>query len=168
MARGKCTTLTVSGHCGRGRYGADDTGTWTILLALAITAGICSQPGGVELYTYLYDHWIPLTSAALVNATFQAIFVYVNSFYSGELLDLGGNSGVFFYDVCLHLLKSGISLTGSSSSVDRSTPHGLVFQTLTSRLSTRTDLGSSCGRYSISRVCASSMSSMVESRIQCG
>ena len=51
------------------------------------------------MYTYAYDHWLPLTSAALVNATFQAVFVYVNSFYSGELLALGGNSGVFFYDV---------------------------------------------------------------------
>ena len=145
MGIGKCTTSTVSGHRGRGRYGADDTGTWTILLALAITAGICSQPGGIELYTYLYDHWIPLTSAALVNATFQAIFVYVNSFYSGELLALGGNSGVFFYDVRLGLLNSEILLTGSSSSVDHSTLHGLDSQTLISRLSTRTDQGSSCG-----------------------
>ena len=146
MGIGRCTTSTVSGHRGRDIHRADDTGTWTILLALAITAGICSQPGGIELYTYLYDHWIPLTSAALVNATFQAIFVYVNSFYSGELLALGGNSGVFFYDVCLHLLKSGILLTGSSSSGDHSTLHGLDSQILTSRPLTRTDLGSSSGR----------------------
>lgn len=76
---------------------------WTIVLCLAITAGIVSQPGGIELYTYMYDHWLPLTSAALVNATFQAVFVYVNSFYSGELLALGGNSGVFIYDVSLSL-----------------------------------------------------------------
>jgi delta14-sterol reductase len=89
----------ASNYFERGGNGLTMIGTWTILLALAITAGICSQPGGIELYTYLYDHWIPLTSAALVNATFQAIFVYVNSFYSGELLALGGNSGVFFYDV---------------------------------------------------------------------
>ena len=74
-------------------------GMWTIVLCLAITAGIVSQPGGIELYTYMYDHWIPLTSAALVNATFQAAFVYINSFYSGELLALGGNSGVPIYDV---------------------------------------------------------------------
>lgn len=84
------------------------TGLWTILLCLAVTAGIVSQPGGIELYTYAYDHWLPLTSAALVNATFQALFVYVNSFYSGELLALGGNSGVFIYDVSF-LLPGHIS-----------------------------------------------------------
>ena len=39
----------------------------------------------------------------MVNATFQAVFVYINSFYSGELLALGGNSGVMIYDVS-HLL----------------------------------------------------------------
>lgn len=89
-------------------------GLWTILLCLAITAGIVSQPGGIELYTYAYDHWIPLTSAAMVNATFQAVFVYINSFYSGELLALGGNSGVMIYDVS-HLLDHPHS---TSSQID--------------------------------------------------
>lgn len=32
-------------------------------------------------------------------ATLQATFVYLNSFRSGELLALGGNSGVMIYDV---------------------------------------------------------------------
>ena len=85
-------------------------GLWTILLCLAITAGIVSQPGGIELYTYAYDHWIPLTSAAMVNATFQAVFVYINSFYSGELLALGGNSGVMIYDVSPPLRPSSFHL----------------------------------------------------------
>lgn len=33
-------------------------------------------------------------------ATFQAVWVYVWSFFSGELLALGGNSGNVIYDVC--------------------------------------------------------------------
>jgi len=32
-------------------------------------------------------------------ATAQAAWVYAWSFFSGELLALGGNSGIFIYDV---------------------------------------------------------------------
>ena len=74
-------------------------GFYTLLLALGISIGIIAQPGGPELYTWLYDHWVPLVSASLAMATAQAIWVYLYSFQSGELLALGGNSGVFFYDV---------------------------------------------------------------------
>ena len=75
------------------------SGFYTLLLSLGISVGILMQPGGIELFTWLYDHWIPLVSASLAMATFQAFFFYLNSFRSGELLALGGNSGVFVYDV---------------------------------------------------------------------
>lgn len=38
-------------------------------------------------------------SSSLAMATFQAVWVYVWSFFSGELLALGGNSGNVVYDV---------------------------------------------------------------------
>jgi delta14-sterol reductase len=78
-------------------------GFYTLLLSLGITVGILLQPGGIERFTWLYDHWVPLVSASLAMATFQAFWVYLYSFRSGELLALGGNSGVFIYDVSLHL-----------------------------------------------------------------
>lgn len=61
------------------------------------------QPGGagIEAFTWIYDHWVPLLTASLIMSTVQAVLVYVWSFYSGELLALGGNSGVFIYDVSI-------------------------------------------------------------------
>ncbi len=82
-----------------GEEADEEIGFYTLLLSLGISLGVILQPGGAELYTWLYDHWIPLVTASLAMATFQAFFVYINSFYSGELLALGGNSGVFIYDV---------------------------------------------------------------------
>lgn len=69
------------------------------MLTLGLAVGIILQPGGPQLFTYVYDHWVPLLSAAFAMSVFQAVFVHINSFYSGELLALGGNSGVFIYDV---------------------------------------------------------------------
>jgi delta14-sterol reductase len=57
------------------------------------------QPGGIEKFTYLNDHFLPLTSAAMAMSVLTATWVYAWSFFSGELLALGGNSGVFIYDV---------------------------------------------------------------------
>ncbi|OCF36699.1 delta14-sterol reductase [Kwoniella heveanensis BCC8398] len=73
-------------------------GLYTLLLTLGLSLGVILQPGGIQLYTWLYDHWVPLASAALVMSTFQALFVYAQSYYNKELLSLGGNSGNFFYD----------------------------------------------------------------------
>jgi delta14-sterol reductase len=42
---------------------------------------------------------VPLLTASLIMATVQSVWVYVWSFFSGELLALGGNSGIFVYDV---------------------------------------------------------------------
>ncbi|EJT52206.1 C-14 sterol reductase [Trichosporon asahii var. asahii CBS 2479] len=73
-------------------------GTWTLVLTLGVVVGILMSPGGIERFTYLYDHWVPLLTASLVMATAQALWVYFWSFKSGELLALGGNSGIFCYD----------------------------------------------------------------------
>ncbi|RSH81588.1 erg24, C-14 sterol reductase [Saitozyma podzolica] len=73
-------------------------GFYTLLLTLGLTSGILLQPGGIELFTYLYDNWVPLVSASIALATVQSVWVYAWSFFSGELLALGGNSGVFVYD----------------------------------------------------------------------
>lgn len=74
-------------------------GHYTVLLTLGLSLGVLLQPGGIENFTWIYDHWIPLVSAALAMAFVQACWVYTWSFFSGELLALGGNSGVFIYDV---------------------------------------------------------------------
>ncbi|ORY32541.1 ergosterol biosynthesis ERG4/ERG24 [Naematelia encephala] len=78
-----------------------ENGFLTFVLAAGLSAGVLIQPGGIERFTYLYDHWIPLVSASLVMATAQAVWVYVWSFFSGELLALGGNSGWKIYDFFL-------------------------------------------------------------------
>ncbi|ODN79893.1 hypothetical protein L202_03785 [Cryptococcus amylolentus CBS 6039] len=76
-------------------------GLYTLLLALGIITGLLVQPGGVQAFTWLHDHFVPLLSAALAMATFQATWVYAYSFFSGELLALGGNSGNVIYDYFL-------------------------------------------------------------------
>lgn len=57
------------------------------------------QPGGIEKFTYAYDYWVPLLSVSLAFALLQNLFFWAQSYWSGELLALGGNSGHFFYDV---------------------------------------------------------------------
>jgi delta14-sterol reductase len=68
-------------------------------LTLGVVAGIIFRPGGAESFTYIYDHWVPLVSASIAMSFFQAFWVYLASFQTRELLALGGNSGVFIYDV---------------------------------------------------------------------
>ncbi|KAK4687856.1 hypothetical protein P7C73_g2274, partial [Tremellales sp. Uapishka_1] len=87
-------TLMRDGH--RKTYTMN--GFYTCLLTLGLSLGIVLQPNGPQVFTYLYDHWVPLVSASLVVSVVQAVWVYAYSFASGELLALGGNSGSFFYD----------------------------------------------------------------------
>lgn len=54
---------------------------------------------GQELMSWLYDRWLGLLTAAFLNSVLQALYVYVRSFQTKELLALGGNSGNFIYDV---------------------------------------------------------------------
>lgn len=70
-----------------------------MFLTLGLVAGFLLQPGGIEKFSWIYDHWVPLMSASLAMSIVQATWVYVWSFFSGELLALGGNSGNLIYDV---------------------------------------------------------------------
>ncbi|BEJ11975.1 hypothetical protein CspHIS471_0204350 [Cutaneotrichosporon sp. HIS471] len=82
----------------RKKYKMNGNGLWTLILTLGITAGVIAQPGGIAALAWLNDHFVPLVSASIAMCTFQAMFVYVYSFFSGELLAYQGNSGNFFYD----------------------------------------------------------------------
>lgn len=82
------------------RAKSGNAGLYTLLLALGLLTGVLVQPRGIQAFTWLHDHFVPLISASLAMATFQAVCVYVWSFFSGELLALGGNSGNVIYDVC--------------------------------------------------------------------
>ncbi|ORX36826.1 putative C-14 sterol reductase [Kockovaella imperatae] len=73
-------------------------GHYTVLLTLGLVAGFLMRPGGIEAFTWIYDKWVPLVSASLAMAFVQACWVYVWSFFSGELLAQGGNSGNVVYD----------------------------------------------------------------------
>lgn len=70
----------------------------TFLLALGITSGYIFRYGP-ESFTFLYEKWVGFTTASVLMATAQGIYVYAASFRQGKLLALGGNSGNFIYDV---------------------------------------------------------------------
>lgn len=74
----------------------------TLLLTTGLIAGLMINPitssKGQELMSWLYDRWLGLLTAAFFNSVLQALYVYVRSFYTEELLALGGNSGNFIYD----------------------------------------------------------------------
>ncbi|GJJ15769.1 hypothetical protein Clacol_010047 [Clathrus columnatus] len=69
----------------------------TFLLTLGLAAGAILRFGPTAL-TFVYEHWIGLTTSSIIMATVQAIYVYVASFEEGKLLALGGNSGNLIYD----------------------------------------------------------------------
>jgi len=86
-------------------------------LALGLTCGFCLQQGGIETFSWIFDNWVPLLSASLAMSGVQATWVWGYSFFSRELLALGGNSGNIVYDVraCVALsLASYQSLRESS------------------------------------------------------
>lgn len=69
----------------------------TFLLTMGLTAGaLWSQ--GPAIFTYLYDHWVGLTTASLLMAIAQGLGCYVASYQGEKLLALGGNTGNFIYD----------------------------------------------------------------------
>lgn len=80
----------------------------TFLLAMGITTGYIYRYGEAS-FTFVYDKWIGLTTAALLMSTVQSIYVYAMSFQSGKVLALGGNSGNFIYDVCNIIKSSSIA-----------------------------------------------------------
>jgi len=69
----------------------------TMLLALGCVSGHIWR-NGPEAFTFLYEKWVGLITAAIINSVFQACYVYAMSFRQGKLLALGGNSGNFLYD----------------------------------------------------------------------
>jgi hypothetical protein len=87
----------------------------TLLLTTGLIGGLLINPStsskGQELLSWLYDRWLGLLTAAFVNSVLQAIAVYWQSFYCGELLAKGGNSGNFVYDVSCLLLALDIYLS---------------------------------------------------------
>ena len=54
---------------------------------------------GYKPFIFIYDHWVGITTAAVVTSFAVATYVYSASFQPGKLLALGGNSGNFIYDV---------------------------------------------------------------------
>lgn len=69
-------------------------------MALAVVAVYIAMYGPAS-FTFFYDHWVGLLSAALVNSLVQATYVYAASFCGPKLLSLGGNSGNVVFDVRL-------------------------------------------------------------------
>jgi len=80
----------------------------TYLLALGLAVGVIAN-FGPSSFTYIYDHWVGLVTAALTNAVVQAFIWYAWSFRPGHLLALGGNTGNHLYDVCQSIYSSCIS-----------------------------------------------------------
>lgn len=108
MRDGRKKTYKMNGECGAGHgpsgmrgieFGTLMPGLQTMTLALGCTVGFLLHSGGVERFSWVYDNWVPLLSAALAMSFIQATWVYAYSFFSGELLALGGNSGNVVYDV---------------------------------------------------------------------
>jgi len=69
----------------------------TFLLTLGIVSGVILRYGP-ESFTFIYDKWVGILTAALVMSFIQSVYVYIASFQPGKLLALGGNSGNVIYD----------------------------------------------------------------------
>ncbi|GBE84873.1 ERG4/ERG24 ergosterol biosynthesis protein [Sparassis latifolia] len=69
----------------------------TLLLALGLTSGYIWQYGP-QSFTFVYDKWVGLVTAAILMSVVQGIACYAASFREGALLALGGNSGNVIYD----------------------------------------------------------------------
>ncbi|KAJ1303116.1 hypothetical protein OPQ81_011317 [Rhizoctonia solani] len=71
----------------------------TMLLALGLTLGWIIN-FGPQSFTFIYEHWIGLCTAALINSFIQATWCYYISTRNEETrtLALGGNSGNLIYD----------------------------------------------------------------------
>lgn len=72
----------------------------TLLLTLGLTAGWIIN-FGPQSFTFIYEHWIGLCTASLINSFVQATWCYYISTKKTDerVLALGGNSGNLIYDV---------------------------------------------------------------------
>lgn len=97
----------------------------TYLLALGLALGVIIN-FGPSSFTYIYDHWIGLVTAAFLNSVVQAFVWYAWSFRPGHLLALGGNTGNHLYDVrrlvCSSCLHTRLTTVHSGSSDASSIP----------------------------------------------
>lgn len=64
------------------------------------------RSAGVAPLLFVYDHWVGLVTAANIFAFIVAIYVYATSFLPDKLLALGGNTGVWIYDVSCACIQS--------------------------------------------------------------
>ncbi|KAI8803142.1 ergosterol biosynthesis ERG4/ERG24 [Cladochytrium replicatum] len=82
-----------------GKYLTYRINAWRcFLLTIAIVASVCLVAGGITPMLWIADHYVQLSTSAMIVATVQAVAVYAGSFRPGTLLALGGNSGYFIYD----------------------------------------------------------------------
>ena len=72
----------------------------TALLTFGVVAGVIYRYGPQPL-TFIYEHWVGLTTASLAMSVFQALYCYSSSYVGDKLLALGGNTGNPIYDVRL-------------------------------------------------------------------
>lgn len=69
----------------------------TMLATLALCVAIVSALG-IESMVFVYDHWVGLVTASLVNSTLQACYCQLSSYRKGALLAEGGNSSWGIYN----------------------------------------------------------------------
>ena len=61
---------------------------------------------GPGSFTFAYEHGFGLITTAISFSIVHSLLLYAESFQEGKLLALGGNSGIFIYDVGQnHLLE---------------------------------------------------------------
>lgn len=82
---------------GRKKYKLNAYPTLLLNLGLAASSILAFGPRG---FTFIYDHWAGICTAAIINSFVQATYCYIMSTMNEEsrLLALGGNSGNVIYD----------------------------------------------------------------------
>ena len=63
--------------------------------------GFMTYREGLEwpFYVWIWDNYVHILTASFVFATLLTTYVYVASFYTGEMLAEHGNTGNHIYDV---------------------------------------------------------------------
>ncbi|KAG8702026.1 erg24, C-14 sterol reductase [Ceratobasidium sp. 394] len=82
-----------------GRLKYKMNGFSTLILTIIFTASWILT-FGPSSFTFIYDHWVGLCTAAITNAVAQATYCYLTSLQNegSRLLALGGNTGSVLYD----------------------------------------------------------------------
>ncbi|QRV90183.1 C-14 sterol reductase ERG24 [Ceratobasidium sp. AG-Ba] len=71
----------------------------SLMLTLSLVAGWIAL-FGASSFVFIYDHWVGICTAAIVNAITQATYCYLASLWNEKtnLMTLAGNTGVVVYD----------------------------------------------------------------------